>query len=365
MIIKLLFDMELLSDSEHDIKIAAKALAGGALVAFPTETVYGLGADAFNTKALARVFEAKNRPHFDPLIIHIANTETLSLIADIKSLAKPIKEKLNILTKRLWPGPLTLVLPKKAEIPDLATSGLPTLAVRFPSHPVAQKLICLAAIPVAAPSANPFGRLSPTRADHVREQLGGRVDFIIDGGRTDIGLESTVLDLTHNIPRILRPGGIPQEVIESLIGEVELVSHGEESTSQREVLSSKGEAPASQGEDITSPREVISSPGMLKNHYAPCTPIVIHKSWEMSLIPDAVDEGRLYFSVPDKSQCPADRTRVLSLAGDLQEAAANFFDMLHELDSLGLSLIRAEEAPSNGLGTAINDRLRRASFKAC
>ena len=354
--IKILFDMVLLSDSELDIKRAAKALAGGALVAFPTETVYGLGADAFNTKALARVFEAKNRPHFDPLIIHIADIETLSDIADISCLTETAKEKLDVLIKKLWPGPLTLVLPKKAQIPDLATSGLPTLAVRFPSHPVAQKLIRLAAVPVAAPSANPFGQLSPTRADHVREQLGSRVDYIIDGGRADIGLESTVLDLTHNIPRILRPGGIPQEVIESLIGEAAPASPGKAGASQ-------SEAQASQGEDITSPREVISSPGMLKNHYAPRTPIVIHKCGELSFIPDANDEGRLYFSVPDNNQCPLDRARVLSRTGDLREAAANFFNMLHELDSLGLSLIRAEKAPENGLGVAINDRLQRASTK--
>ena len=343
--------MELLSDSEQDIKRAAKALAGGALVAFPTETVYGLGVDAFNTSALARVFEAKNRPRFDPLIIHIAGTEALSCFADIKSLAGSAREKLDILIKRLWPGPLTLVLPKMAEIPDLATSGLPTLAVRFPSHPVARKLIGLAAVPVAAPSANPFGKLSPTRADHVREQLGSRVDFIIDGGRTDIGLESTVLDLTFNIPRLLRLGGVPREVIESLIGEVELVS-----AYLSKETSSHGEAGASQG-------EAQASPGMLKNHYAPHTSLVIHNRGELALIPDAGDEGRLFFSLPDKNQCPMEKTRVLSQTGDLREAAANFFDMLHELDSLGLSLIRAEEAPNTGLGAAINDRFRRACVK--
>ena len=333
--------MEILSSSGRDLEKAAAALASGLLVAFPTETVYGLGADAFNPSALAKVFDAKKRPYFDPLIIHIAELDALSRIADTASLGSAARERLAVLSRQLWPGPLTLVLPKRPEVPDLATSALPTAAVRFPSHPVAQKLIRLSTGAVAAPSANPFGYLSPTRAEHVRAQLGESVDFIVDGGRTSVGVESTVLDLSHGTPRLLRPGGTSREAIEALIGPVEFsfgVSAGD---------GGAGEMPA--------------APGQLKSHYAPRTPLVLCLRGALASLPDAPGEGRLYFSPPENGNSgAAGRSRVLSETGNLTEAAANLFDMLHELDSLGLGLIRAEEAPLSGLGVAINDRLRRA-----
>ena len=331
--------MEILSASDLDLEKAAAALAGGFLVAFPTETVYGLGADAFNVSALARIFEAKNRPRFDPLIIHIAEFGALSRIADTSSLDGAARERLSILSQGLWPGPLTLILPKRGELPALATAGLDTAAVRFPSHPVAQKLISLSTGAVAAPSANPFGYLSPTRAEHVKAQLGEKVDFIIDGGKTTVGLESTVLDLSHGIPRILRPGGTSRETIEALIGPVELPGD-----------------PEARQENHATPL----SPGQLKSHYAPRTPLILCRREELLSLPDAPGEGRLYFSSPEHSAA-ADRTRVLSASGDLAEAAANLFEMLHELDNLGLDLIRAEKAPRFGLGAAINDRLKRAA----
>jgi len=327
--------MEMLSTSDRDLEKAGAALADGLLVAFPTETVYGLGADAFNQRALARVFEAKGRPRFDPLIIHIAELETLGRIADVSLLNKTTAERLSILSEQLWPGPLTLILPKRKEVPDLATSALATAAIRFPSHPVAQKLIRFSTGAVAAPSANLFGRLSPTRASHVKAQLAGKVDYIIDGGRTTVGVESTVLDLSCGAPRILRQGGTEREKIEALIGPVE-VSRG--------TLSG---APL--------------SPGQLKSHYAPRTPLILCKRGEMTAIPFASGEGRLYFSRPEGGEIIAEKTRVLSEAGSLTEAAANLFDCLHELDSMGLEFIRAEEAPGCGLGEAINDRLRRAA----
>ena len=331
--------MEILSACDTDIEKAAASLAAGLLVAFPTETVYGLGGDAFNSSALAKIFEVKNRPHFDPLIVHIADMETLSRITDIESLSPAAKERLAILTKKLWPGPLTLVLPKKAVIPGLATAGLPSVAVRFPSHPVAQKLIRLSTGAVAAPSANPFGHLSPTRAAHVKNQLGERVDFIIDGGKTEVGLESTVLDICGETPVILRHGGTSREAIEELIGSVAVSL------------------------DSSTQTEAQVSPGQLKNHYAPRTPLYICKRGELDSIPLAPNEGRLYFSPGILCLAP-ETTRVLSKASDitkaLTEAAANFFDMLHELDNLGLECIRAEMAPAHGLGEAINDRLRRA-----
>jgi L-threonylcarbamoyladenylate synthase len=309
-------------------------------VAFPTETVYGLGGDAFNPAALARIFEAKNRPRFDPLIIHIAGRDALSRIADTGALDSEGRERLDLLVSRLWPGPLTLILPKKSRVPDLATSGLSTAAVRFPDHAIAQKLILLSTGAVAAPSANPFGLLSPTRAEHVRHQLGEKVDFIINGGRTPVGVESTVLDISSSGARILRPGGCSRERIEALIGPVET-----------------GPSPLAPKDETAGPR----SPGQLKSHYAPRTPLVLHPLRELERIPLSPGEGRLYFSAPAVPASDTSCVRVLSAEGDGAEAAANFFDMLHELDLLGLCLIRAEEAPPGGLGTAINDRLMRAA----
>ncbi|MCL2472987.1 MAG: L-threonylcarbamoyladenylate synthase [Treponema sp.] len=355
--------MEILSTSDGDLEKAAAALAAGLLVAFPTETVYGLGADAFNPSSLAKIFEAKHRPRFDPLIIHIAELNTLSQIVDYTALNETAKKRLSVLSQRLWPGPLTLILPKLSVVPDLATAGLGTAAVRFPSHPVARKLVRLSGCPVAAPSANLFGCLSPTRAEHVKTQLGESVDFIIDGGRTTVGVESTVLDLSGDKPRVLRPGGTPREAIEALIGPVEIY-----------------DANIPEAADGTSKP---LSPGQLKSHYAPGTPLFLYRNGELASLPDKSDEGRLYFSAPAKTPAipsakmsgktfgitDGDRTRVLSVTrvlsatGDMTEAAANLFDMLHELDSLGLRIIRAEEAPSGGLGEAINDRLRRAGSK--
>jgi len=338
--------MKVLTTSAADLSLAAEALKNGGLVAFPTETVYGLGADAFNPRALARVFEAKRRPRFDPLIIHIASIEDLERVALLEALDPAARRRLDALCKNLWPGPLTLVLPKRGEVPGLATSGLPTAAIRFPSHPVARELIRLSTGAVAAPSANLFGRLSPTRAEHVQEQLGDAIDYIIDGGRTDVGVESTVLDLSVEQPRILRPGGCPREAIEPLV----------------EGLIGTVEAPPP--EPVTS---AAVSPGMMKSHYAPVTPLRLCRRGTIGGQPSP-GEGRLYFSGDPAALGTAngkdDRVRVLSPSGDPAEAAANLFDILHELDSLGLSLILAEEAPPAGLGAAINDRLRRAGNKS-
>ena len=332
--------MEMLSTSDADIERAAAALQAGLLVAFPTETVYGLGADAFSPAALAKVFEAKNRPRFDPLIIHIAEHEALWRIADAAALDRDSLQRLSLLSQRLWPGPLTLILPKRPEVPDLATSGLPTAAVRFPSHPAARQLILRSTGAVAAPSANPFGCLSPTRAEHVAAQLGEKVDYIIDGGRAAVGVESTVLDISSGTPRILRPGGTSRETIEALIGSVEF-----------EFGASAGEAGSG---------DLPASPGQLKSHYAPRTRLVLFRGGELASLPEAPGEGRLYFAPPAQTNAAGGSSRTLSASGNLTEAAANLFDMLHELDGLGLERILAEEAPQHGLGVAINDRLRRA-----
>jgi len=328
--------MEILSTSENDLRRAAAALSAGLLVAFPTETVYGLGADAFNPVSIAKIFEAKQRPSFDPLIIHIAEQDAVFRITDRSAMGETVMKLLSALSRRFWPGPLTVVLPKRGEIPGIATAGLDTVAVRFPSHPAAQALIRYSTGAVAAPSANSFGCLSPTRAEHVKDQLGDRVDIIIDGGKTEVGLESTILDLTRDPPAILRLGGIPAEDIEALIGPMVLS------------LQSSPGAPL--------------SPGQMKSHYAPGTPLVLCRQGELDAIPLEPDEGRLYFSCAKNRSIAPNRIRVLSESANLAEAAANLFDMLHELDNLGLRLIRAEEAPVSGLGAAINDRLRRASI---
>jgi L-threonylcarbamoyladenylate synthase len=342
-----------LSSSKADLRRAADALRAGLLVAFPTETVYGLGADAFNQTALARVFAAKDRPRFDPLIVHIAAPETLDRLADLSALPPSLREKAEVLSARLWPGPLTLALPKRPLVPDLATGGLPTVAIRFPDHPIACELIRLSTGAVAAPSANRFGSLSPTRADHVREQLGDRIDFLIDGGRTTVGVESTVLDLSGasgggpgnaSMPRLLRPGGVSREAIEALIGAVDYP----------ELI--HGEAPV--------------SPGRLKSHYAPRTPLSLHDSEAMAALRYRQGDRYLFFSKADRDSwlagqngldAPPDSALALSCSGDTLEAAANLFDLLHRLDNVGASRIHAEEAPTDGLGPAINDRLFRAA----
>jgi L-threonylcarbamoyladenylate synthase len=316
-------------------------------VAFPTETVYGLGGDAFNTGALAKIFAVKRRPRFDPLIIHIAALDALDRAADLSLLEREGREKALLLAEKLWPGPLTLVLPKREEIPGLATSGLPTAAIRFPDHPAAQKLIRLSSGAVAAPSANPFGYLSPTRAEHVRDQLGDGVDLILDGGPVRVGVESTVLDMTGDAPRILRPGGMPRERIEALIGKI-----------------AGGPAPEISGPP--GPR----SPGQLKSHYAPRTPLTLLSRKDMLNLPAGTAGARLFFDGPSRDQWLAERNpgpaeknrlRVLSETGDMTEAAANLFALLHELDGLGASQLYAQQVPEKGLGPAINDRLFRAA----
>jgi L-threonylcarbamoyladenylate synthase len=337
--------MQYLLADDAAIETAAAALRRGLLVAFPTETVYGLGADCFNTAALARIFEVKGRPRFDPLIIHIAALDALVRVADLAALKFPVREKIARLTEILWPGPLTLILPKKSEVPDLATGGLSTVAVRFPAHPIARKLIALSTGAIAAPSANPFGYLSPTRAEHVRDQLGDRVDIILDGGRTTVGVESTVLDLASGPARILRPGGVSREQIEAVIGFLE----------NDRVVGESGGRP--------------SSPGQLKSHYAPRTGLTLHSPEEMQTLTYNPAEGYLFFDGSSRdawlaAHSPAPESkphiRVLSESGDLTEAAANLFELLHILDGLGLSRIRAERAGDAGLGPAINDRLFKA-----
>jgi len=312
------------SEIQSALKKASGIIRRAGLVAFPTETVYGLGADAFNPSAVARIFEVKNRPHFDPLIVHIADFESLEKIADKIS---PLAQKLM---KSFWPGPLTLVLPKKAVIPDIVTAGLPTVAVRIPNHPVALELIRLADVPIAAPSANPFGYLSPTTALHVESQLGDKVDFILDAGACSIGIESTILDLSGDTPTLLRPGGVTLEALEAVMGPISL----------------------HRGDGMEKPK----APGLLSQHYSPRTPIRMLGSLPLNA---HEKKGLLAFKSLPKAGI-FEMTEVLSSAGDLSEAAINLFSCLHRLDQAGLDRIYVEPVPEMGLGKAIMDRLRRA-----
>jgi L-threonylcarbamoyladenylate synthase len=335
--------------TEESLNLAAEAIRGGGLAAFPTETVYGLGGDAFNPRALAEIFRVKGRPRFDPLIVHIAAPETLEAVADLSALTPHARDAVDRLRLEFWPGPLTLVLPKRAAVPDLATSGLATVAVRFPAHGAAQQLIRRSTGAVAAPSANRFGCLSPTRAEHVAEQLGDRAAIILDGGPAAVGLESTVLDMAGGgRPRILRPGGVSRERLEALLGE-SLAAE----TPPGECYSPGGR----------------NSPGLLPSHYAPQTPLYLHGQGEMTALPHRKDGGYLFFSrrsfeawAAQEGGVPAG-VEILSQEGDSLEAAARLFEALHRLDRLGLRCIHAEKAPPRALGEAINDRLGRAAAR--
>ncbi|HOK02112.1 MAG TPA: L-threonylcarbamoyladenylate synthase [Spirochaetota bacterium] len=317
--------MIILKDSEENIKKAAEVIKKGGLVAFPTETVYGLGADATNPEAVAKIFEAKERPYFDPLIVHIANK------ADILKVAQSPDRRTEFLIERFWPGPLTVILKKRENIPDIVTSGLETVAVRMPSHETALSLIRESSTVVAAPSANKFSSLSPTTARHVFEQLGNAVDFILDGGQCLVGIESTIVKIEEDSIKLLRPGGIPKEAIEDCLSLeiVEMQQHLK-----------------------------VEAPGQLDYHYSPQKPVVL-----VDKIPvDDNNAGFLFFTKPSFN-IPLDRSFILSADGDLREAAANLFLALHFLDSLDIKRIYAQRLPEKGLGLAIMDRLKKASMK--
>jgi L-threonylcarbamoyladenylate synthase len=310
------------------IERAAAILRGSGLVAFPTETVYGLGAVATDARAVARIFEAKERPHFDPLIIHLGSADWLE-----RCVASVLPEA-GRLAERFWPGPLTLVLPKRENIPDIVTSGLPTVAVRMPAHPVARALIQATGSPVAAPSANRFGHLSPTTAQAVEEELGGRVDLILDGGPTQLGIESTIVALGETGPRLLRPGPVTLEELCECLGREVVVASGLSATPE--------------------------SPGMLIRHYAPRTPLQVLALSAAPIAPNARRVGLLAFrSAPTSGNFAAVET--LSATGDLREAAANLFAALRRLDAAEVDTIVAEPVPEAGLGRAIMDRLRKAA----
>jgi len=297
------------------ISAAAAILRRGGLVAFPTETVYGLGADAINGEAVASIFAAKGRPRFNPLIVHVRDLAQAQTLAEFPPGARE-------LAAAFWPGALTLALPRRKDCPLslLVSAGLDTVALRVPSHPLAMQLIAETGRPLAAPSANASGRISPTTAAHVAEELGDKVDMVLDGGPSPLGIESTVIGYEHGRPVLLRPGAVPREAIERIAGKLDAAS---------------GNA--------------ITAPGQLESHYAPRAKL------RLNARKAEPDEVLLAFGpgAPDATN--------LSAAGELKEAAANLFAMLRRLDASGAARIAVMPVPEAGLGEAINDRLRRAA----
>lgn len=317
------------SSDSMSIRLASSIIRTGGLVVFPTETVYGLGCDAVNPVAAAKIFEAKERPQFDPLIVHIADRSHLDAVVTSQP---PLARKLM---DAFWPGPLTIVLPKHSVIPDLVTAGLSTVAVRMPNHPLAQALIREAGTPIAAPSANPFGYVSPTTAQHVSDGLGKKVDLILDGGPCSVGVESTVVSIIDAQPELLRPGSITLEQLVAIIGPVR---HG------------------------ASDQDQPIAPGQLTRHYATRTPLTILDSPATQTVPEPGERaGLLLISPSGKNQNPFAAVEILSSTHDMREAARNLFAALRRLDALQLDRIYAEPCKELGLGMAIMDRLRRCA----
>lgn len=328
----------------EEISVAARLLREGQLVAFPTETVYGLGANAWSEEAVAGIFLAKGRPQDNPLIVHIAGR------AQVEALAADIPPEAEKLMERFWPGPLTLLFPKKAEVPELVCAGLETVAIRQPAHPLALELIRQAGVPLAAPSANLSGRPSPTCAEHVWEDLAGRIAAILDGGPVGVGVESTVVDLLGPEPMILRPGGITREELEEVLGRPVLLD------------------PALLGAE-----ERPRSPGMKYRHYAPAAPLEVLDGPERELIwqtilqeatPDTglllSEEGAAYLA----GRCPG-QFLVLAPLNQPEKAAQRLYSALRTMDKAGVKRILAEAWPRQGLGLALMNRMEKAAGGQC
>jgi L-threonylcarbamoyladenylate synthase len=327
------------------IHVAADFIKRGGLVAFPTETVYGLGANALNAEAVLALFEAKKRPLDNPPIVHVCD------VKDVCRLAETVPSQAEALMERFWPGPLTLIFKRSDVVPDVTVAGLDTIAVRMPRHNVALALIRESDCPIAAPSANLAGRPSPTSAEHVLDDLGGRIDAVLDAGPTVVGVESTVLDLTVDPPQVLRPGGTTFEVLREVLGRVEL-------------------NPAVTAEKALR-MEKVRSPGLRHKHYAPDAEVVVVEG-EADAVVAKVDElvklyredgRRVGVLATDEtvSRYSADVVKSLGSRGDLAVVARNLFRLLREFDVEGVDVIVAEGVPAEGLGLAVMNRLRKAS----
>jgi len=327
------------------IEVAAEFIRKGGLVAFPTETVYGLGADALNAQAVLTLFEAKKRPLDNPPIVHIADPK------EICRLVEDVPKKAELLMKRFWPGPLTLVFRRSNLVPTVTVAGLDTVAVRMPKHKVALALIRQSGCPIAAPSANLAGKPSPTTAQHVYEDLNGRIDVILDGGPTDIGVESTVVDLSIDPPQVLRPGGTPFEALKQVFGDIKLHPF---------VLA-----------EAELPLEKTRSPGMRHKHYAPKAEVILVEGNVSAVVPKVKEIAEFYEKkgvkvgvlATDETQASytADVIESLGSRSNLALVAQRLFRLLREIDAQGVAVIIAESVSSDGLGLAVMNRLRKAS----
>lgn len=309
-----------------DIDKAIGLLTRGDVVAIPTETVYGLAGNALNEDSILKIYAVKNRPKFDPLIAHV---DSLDKVAN---LVNGIPDKALKLAEKFWPGPLTILLEKKSTVPDILTSGLNRMAVRIPNHPLTLKLLRALDFPLAAPSANPFGYVSPTSAEHVQNQLGAKIPYVLDGGKCNVGLESTIVGFEADKVVIYRLGGTKVESIQDVVGAVEIKVN----------MSSNPAAP-----------------GMLKSHYSPGRKMLMGNIEENLAELDAESTGVISFSKTYK--VPDQNLAVLSTTGDMEEAARNIFAALRKMDQPNIKVVLSEFLPNDGLGRAINDRLRRAS----
>lgn len=314
-----------------DILKAKALLESGKLVAIPTETVYGLAANALDEKAVLQIYKTKKRPSFDPLIVHIGQVEHLH------QYAMDVPTEMAALAERFWPGPLTILLKKKEVLPDLVTSGLDAVGIRVPRHPLTLELLNTLDFPLAAPSANPFGYISPTKPSHVLDQLEGKIPYILDGGDCQVGLESTIVGMEEGQVIIYRLGGIEVAAIEKVVGKVLILP-----------------------QSSSNPK----SPGMLKSHYAPRKPIILGEL--ENLVAEYQLKGTKFAVLSFSKSFPGigeDLQLILSEKGDLEEAARNLFSAMRQLDKSNAAVILAEELPEVNLGKAINDRLRRAAAK--
>lgn len=340
-----LIEVNSLQPEKEKIALAAEILRKGGLVAFPTETVYGLGANGLEQQAVEKIFQAKGRPNDNPLILHVVSWE------EVKKLVSTWPREAEILARKFWPGPLTMVLPKKEHIPRAVTAGLDTVAVRIPDHPVALELIQQAGVPLAAPSANLSGKPSPTAACHVLKDLWGKIDMIIDGGVTGIGLESTVIDLTSSNPLILRPGGVTLEELEKEIGKIAI-------DPALGMLLAKDLIPR--------------SPGMKYTHYSPEAQVILLTGEDRTKVQERMKEMAILEEKKGKKvglmivgeiteDFPASIVKSMSEEGDLGTVAANLYQLLREIDDLGVDLILVEGVGYEGLGLAIMNRMEKAA----
>ena len=311
----------------QDVAKAKALLEAGKLVAVPTETVYGLAANALEASAVAKIFEAKNRPYFDPLIVHVPDQDS------VRKYVVDVPAKALSLMKEFWPGPITFLLNKKNIIPDLVTSGLDRVGIRCPNHELTHELLRSLSFPIAAPSANPFGYVSPTTAQHVNEQLGDKVDYILDGGICNVGIESTIVGFENDSPIVYRVGGLSVEKIELIVGDIQV-----------------------QSQSVSNPQ----TPGQLQSHYAPRKKVVMGEIEQLLNVNKGKRVGVLSFQRKYAADS-IEKQIVLSSRGDLNEAAQKLFSAMRELDKFNVDVILTEEVPNFGLGRAINDRLKRAS----